>query len=74
MVFGCFSIWAFGGKGSILPHKERRDKEEDIERNKFVLCKVESEPIIYPQDLPRDAVDFIEKLLKKDPEERIKNE
>jgi serine/threonine protein kinase len=36
--------------------------------------KVESEPIVYPADLPKDAVDFIDKLLKKDPEERIKNE
>jgi serine/threonine protein kinase len=35
---------------------------------------VESEPIVYPADLPKDAVDFIDKLLKKDPEERIKND
>ncbi len=29
---------------------------------------------MYPHDLPKDAVNFIDKLLKKDPDERIKNE
>lgn len=36
MVFGGIGLWAFGGEGSILSHKEGGDEEEDIERNCFM--------------------------------------
>lgn len=36
------------------------------------IINVESETIVYPENLSQQAVDFIEKLIRKDPNERLK--
>ena len=36
VVFGCAGVWAACGQSPVLPHQERGNKEEDIERKNFI--------------------------------------
>jgi serine/threonine protein kinase len=36
------------------------------------ILNVETESIIYPETMSAQAIDFIEKLIRKDPNERMK--
>ncbi len=59
------------GEGSLLSHKQEGDDEENFKCT-YIWTKVENEVLVFPEGMSEKARDFIDKLIRKNPGERIK--
>lgn len=71
MVFGSDDFRATHRQSSVLPHQPQVDDEAHLKRNPKVI-KVENQHLVFPETMSDLAKDLIEKLVRKDPNERIK--
>jgi len=69
-VLGYTSLRAPSWKSTFLSHKSQINNEKDFKCT-FPLIQVESTVIDFPSHLSKNAISFIESLLKKNPEERM---
>lgn len=71
MVSGSDDILIDDWQSSLLSHKQKRDHEKNSECM-CILRQVENQTIVYPEEMSQKAKDFIDKLIRKNPHERIK--